>query len=371
MKLLRAIMITKPAYTKFKEIRVQGRYVTNAHIIPLLEEKKEGFEVETIGYSVRKRPIHSITLGSGPLKILMWSQMHGNESTTTKSVLDLLNFLSANEKYSQHIRKQCTLRIIPILNPDGAAAYTRVNANQVDLNRDAKTRSQPESTILRGEYDSFSPDFCFNLHDQRTIYNVGSTPKPATLSFLAPAHNVERSISETRRTAMQLIVAMNEILETLIPGQIGRYDDTFNDNCVGDTFQLLNTPTILFEAGHFHEDYRREQTREYLFHALVHVLKTIAENKIESYNGNAYFEIPENQKDFFDILVHNVPEENSNKRKDIGILFTEVLANGKIDFEPRVVQAGNLEGCFGHQTYDFLNTADLKELEKQNFRELL
>lgn len=364
-------MISTQAYTRFKENRVQGRYVANEHIIPFLEEKKREFDVKTIGHSVRKQPIYSITLGNGPLKILMWSQMHGNESTTTKSVLDLINFLSSDGRTSVHILERCTLRIIPILNPDGAEAYTRVNANQVDLNRDAKNRSQPESNVLRAEYDNFAPDFCFNLHDQRTIYNVGSTAKPATLSFLAPAYNVERSISETRQTAMQLIVAMNEILQTFIPGQVGRYDDTFNDNCVGDMFQLLNTPTILFEAGHFQEDYAREGTREYLFHALVHVLNVIAENTIDNYDDKVYFEIPENQKNFFDILVRNVPEENSTKRKDIGILFTEVLTNGKIDFEPKVVQVENIEGYFGHTTYDFLKTADLKELEKQNLRVLL
>lgn len=364
-------MMTKQEYAKFKENKIQGRYVTNGHIIPLLTQKNKEFEVEIIGHSVDERPIHSVTMGDGPLKVLMWSQMHGNESTTTKAVLDLINFLGADTAYSKLIHERCTLRIIPILNPDGAEAYTRVNANQIDLNRDAKDRSQPESNVLRTEYDNFAPDFCFNLHDQRTIYNVGSTAKPATLSFLAPAHNVERSISATRRTAMRLIVAMNDLLETMIPGQIGRYDDTFNDNCVGDMFQLLHTPTILFEAGHFHEDYSRERTREYLFHALVQVLGIIAENRVEDHDDTRYFEIPENQKNFFDILVQNVPEGNTTERKDIGILFSEVLANGKINFEPKVVQTGNLKGCFGHKTYDFLNASDLKELEKQSFSKLL
>ena len=48
-----------------------------------------------------------------------------------------------------HILKACTLYIIPILNPDGAKAYTRLNANEVDLNRDAQDLSQPESKVLR------------------------------------------------------------------------------------------------------------------------------------------------------------------------------------------------------------------------------
>jgi len=108
----------------------------------------------------------------------MWSQMHGNESTTTKAVIDLLNYLKHDSVNALEIANQCTLKIIPILNPDGARDYTRVNANQIDLNRDAQDLTQPESRILKEEYDYFRPDFCFNLHDQRTIFNVGKTNKP-------------------------------------------------------------------------------------------------------------------------------------------------------------------------------------------------
>ena len=68
----------------------------------------------------------------------MWSQMHGNESTTTKALFDVFNTLISNNPIIKHILNACTLYIIPILNPDGAEAYTRVNANAVDLNRDAQ-----------------------------------------------------------------------------------------------------------------------------------------------------------------------------------------------------------------------------------------
>jgi hypothetical protein len=39
-----------------------------------------------------------------------------------------------------------------------------------------------------------------------------------------------------------------------IPGQVSRFDDGFNINCIGDKFQS-HVPTILFEAGHFQDDY--------------------------------------------------------------------------------------------------------------------
>ena len=249
-------------YEDIREKTVKGRYVTMEILKDFLVKTSSKFSVEPVGYSVLKNEIQVITLGYGPTKVLMWSQMHGNESTTTKGVLDLINFLMEKSDASKSILKECIIKIIPILNPDGALAYTRVNANGVDLNRDAQNLDQPESRVLRSVYEGFGPDYCFNLHDQRTIFNVGDGPKPATISFLAPTHDEERSISVSRGKSMKLVVAMEQELQKLIPGQIGRFDDVFNANCVGDAFQMLDTPTILIEAGHAPGDYQREKTRE-------------------------------------------------------------------------------------------------------------
>lgn len=363
--------ISKDEYTRLKEDQVQGRYVVNEQIISFLADKSPLFKVETIVQSVENRPIKCVTVGTGERKILMWSQMHGNESTTTKAVLDFMNLLDLKEDFTNEILANCTLKIIPILNPDGAYAYTRVNANQVDLNRDAQHLSQPESTILRAVYDDFNPDFCFNLHDQRTIFNVGTTSKPATVSFLAPAFDVDRNISNTRLIAMQLIAAMNETLQGLIPGQIGRYDDGFNANCVGDCFQMLNTPTVLFEAGHSYEDYDREKTREYIYYALVKAVETISSDTVANYKQETYLNIPENGKLFFDILIKNVPITNSSEKKDVGVLYNEVLQDGKISFIPKITQDGNLDGFYGHENYDCRRQDDSAYLKKGPLRQLL
>ncbi|MFK7811289.1 MAG: M14 metallopeptidase family protein [Maribacter sp.] len=363
--------VNQSNYLDIKAQTVKGRYVVNSQIIKFLDDLKLNAVVETVGYSVLQRPIKSITLGSGKHKVLMWSQMHGNESTTTKAVLDLLRFFESNDSLSSKLLETCTLKIIPILNPDGAEAYTRVNANAIDLNRDALDRSQPESVVLRVVYEDFKPHFCFNLHDQRTIFNVGETSKPATVSFLAPSHDAERTISETRKISMQLIAAMNQKLQKIIPGQIGRYDDGFNPNCVGDTFQMLNTPTILFEAGHYHEDYEREKTREYIYYALQAALTCIGENDIYSYSEKDYFKIPENNKLFFDIKIKNAQLIHASYTKDVGILLAEVLKGEQIFFEPRIEKVGCLEWYFGHQTFDCAIETDFIALKNQKFWNLL
>ena len=89
------------------------------------------------------------------------------------------------------------------------------------------------------------------MHGQRTIFSAGNTNNSAVLSFLSPSEDEARSITKTRQKAMELIQVMNQTLKPYLPHQIGRYDDGYNINCVGDYFQSHNTPTVLFEACHF------------------------------------------------------------------------------------------------------------------------
>lgn len=355
-------------YTDFKVSNIQGRYVTNAHIIDFLTGLPRTFRLKNLGASVQENPIYGLTLGNGPTRILMWSQMHGNESTTTKAVLDLIQYLKMELGTSKQILQQFTLHIIPILNPDGAKAYTRVNANEIDLNRDAQDLTQPESKVLKSVYEDFEPDFCFNLHDQRTIFNVGKTKKPATVSFLAPAFDEHRSLSISRTVSMRLIAAMNKKLQEEIPGQVGRYDDSFNANCVGDAFQMLQTPTLLFEAGHFPGDYEREVTRMYIYTALMTALLSIQKEQLNEFTVNDYLAIPENRKMYCDIRILNahVLDPSLNTGAEIALLFHEKLEGEHIVFIPKIETAlASPKASFGHETKDAAKLEDRLWLEKR------
>ncbi len=334
----------------YKEASLFGRYITLNHIEPLLEK----CDVEVIGNSVLGKPIYKIQAGRGKIKILMWSQMHGNEGTTTKALFDFINLLQSGSDLAKRLLNEFTFCMLPMLNPDGAKLYTRENANGIDLNRDAQHLSQPESIVLRKTFEEFNPDYCYNLHDQRTIYGVGQSNHPATVSFLAPAYNDARDINEVRTRAMNAIVAMNEVLQQFIPSQVGRFDDSFNLNCVGDTFQYLNVPTILFEAGHFQKDYDREITRKFIFIALVSGLQYFYENDIVANKIDDYVKIPQNKVVFYDFVYKNVKINYDGIEKNINFAsqFKEVLNNGKITFEAEIAQVDGLENYFGHVEID-------------------
>lgn len=316
--------------------KLKGRYVTNKHILPFLESLPQKFNLKIEGKSVLGKNIYSVKVGTGTTKIYIWSQMHGNESTTTKAIIDFLAFLNSNTDEAIQILEYFTLYIIPILNPDGAENYTRVNANQVDLNRDAVDLSQPESKILRKCFDEFEPDFAFNMHDQRTLFAAGNQNKSATISFLAPSYNKETEINEVRTIAMQIISEIYTEVSKYIPNQIGRFDDAFNLNCIGDCFTSLGVPTILFEAGHFQNDYTREETRKIVFVALLKSIFSIKDQTYSTQDIKNYFNIPENQKLINDILLKdiNVKEGEIVKKINLGIQYKEVLKTNEISFIP-------------------------------------
>ena len=341
-------------FLNFKEQSVQGRYLTLEAILPILKKHNTNNQVKHVGNSVQERPIYTYQIGTGKTKIFLWSQMHGNESTTTKALLDFINLLNSETELAKMLLESFTFLAIPILNPDGAYLYTRENANKVDLNRDAQDLTQPESLVLRGVFEVFQPDYCFNLHDQRTIFGVADSGKPATVSFLAPSYNEERDINATRLDAIRVINNINSVLQNYIPGQVGRFDDSFNINCIGDTFQSLGVPTILFEAGHFPDDYLREETRKYIFISLLVSFTTLSENDIVDNEISQYLNIPQNNKCFYDFIYKNVKIIDNSEEKIINFAaqYTEVVQNGQLKFVATIAKIDDLQNFKGHLEYD-------------------
>ena len=341
-------------FNQYKETSLQGRYITLDSIAPLLNKFNTNNQVAIIGNSVLNNPIYRYQIGNGKIKMLFWSQMHGNESTTTKALFDLFNLLNSDSELAYNLLSAFTFCFIPMLNPDGAQLYTRENANKVDLNRDSQNLSQPESSVLREAFENFQPDYCFNLHDQRTIFGVGSTGKPATLSFLAPAYNEACEINESRLKAINLIAGINTVLQQYIPGQVGRFDDSFNINCIGDTLQSLGVPTVLFEAGHFANDYHREEARKYVFIALLSSLQIVTENDIVINKIDNYLIIPQNKVVFYDFIYKNIKINYDGVEiiTNFAAQYKEELIGNKICFSAYIVKIGELDDYFGHIEYN-------------------
>lgn len=340
--------------TEYLESSLNGKYIHLETILPLLKSFESVFEISEIGKSVQQRSIYQVEIGTGKTKILIWSQMHGNEPTTTKGLFDFFNFLASNSVESIRIKSQYTLLCVPMLNPDGAFAYTRENANAVDLNRDAFSATQPEMELLKALYEDFRPDYCYNLHDQRTVFGTTGLNLPATISFLAPAFNEKRDYNVVRLKAISIINRMNDALSQYIPNQIGRFDDSYNVNCTGDYFTTQNTPTILFEAGHYPNDYKREESRKYIFISLLSSFFDNYENVVVDNELQKYLRIPQNNKCFFDFIYKNVKIIDNSVEKIINFAaqYQEILVDDEIHFEAIISKISDLENYSGHVEYD-------------------
>jgi len=338
----------KKLFQNNKELSLIGKWIHCENIKPLLLLHDKSYQINQIGKSFLNKPIYHIILGNGPIKILIWTQMHGNEATATKVVFDLLNvFKNPNSPQKvKAILKFCTIKIIPILNPDGALAYTRVNAQQIDLNRDATTLMAPESKLLRHTLNEFQPDFCFNLHDQRNIYSVAQTKEPASISFLSPATEPSRKLTAERLKSMAIISSMFQAVKSDIPKNVSRYNDEFYPNATGDNFQKDGFCTILIEAGHFKDDYNREKVRYYYFKSLLTGLLSISTNTFATID--TYNDIPENDTNYLDIIINNVLLDSKNV--SIGILYIEELKDNQLIRIPTIEKIGDLS-TYGANTF--------------------
>lgn len=337
---------------QYKQTAVQGRYVT----LEMINSAIEALDVqgEILGYSVENRPISVYYFGNGPQRVAIWSQMHGNESTCTKALLDLMAFLQSNEAAAMQILQNYRIAIIPMLNPDGAQVYTRVNANEKDINRDFVAFEQPESRILEAFMQKFQPHWGYNMHDQRSIFGVGDTGQPASISFLTPSFDASCAFNSLRIQAAERITAMNDVLQNYIPACVGRFDDAFNPNCVGDHYTANGVAVILFEAGHTPGDYARELTRKWVFIAMlsswIEPIKEVDDIQII----NNYLIIPQNSICFLDILYKNVAinYENTLKLTNFASHFRESVVEGQFVLEAILQEWPKDQLCFAHHTID-------------------
>jgi hypothetical protein len=314
-------------YDNFKEERLSHRRFTPSELEELIKElgEDERFTVNKAGESVEGRPIYLVKVGNGAKKVLLWSQMHGDEATATAAIIDLFNFFQSEgdlfDSLRQNILQNTTLYFLPMLNPDGAARYQRRNALGIDLNRDAQRLASPESQLLKNIRDSLQADWGFNLHDQNPRYAAGPKGPAATIALLAPPVDDVGTIDNVRRPAMQMVVKLNEVLQPFIPRGVAKWNDDFEPRAFGENMQRWGTSTILIESGGYPGDPEKQEIRKLNFVALLAAFQSIATGSWQQESIIDYDKIPENARFFYDLVVRNAQLEIAGHQytADVGI----------------------------------------------------
>jgi len=339
-------------------------------LVNRIEELKKNklFQVSVATKSTEGRDIYLIKCGTGEAKVMLWSQMHGDEPTATMALADIFNFLENKkntikskinlilENLREELLKKCTFYFVPMLNPDGAEAWTRYTTLGIDMNRDALALQTPEGQLLKRLIFDLKPDFGFNLHDKNRRYSAGQSGNLATMSFLATAYNEAEDINPTRKRAMQIIAGMNQAVQTYIPNAVGRWVSDFEPRAFGDNIQKWGTTLILIESGGYKNDPEKQYIRKLNFVSLLTGLQMITSKSYKKQTVKEYEQLPINSKAIYDLIVRNVTIKKGEIifKADIAINRDERPVTGKDYFtNSSVIEGiGDMSVFFGTDEID-------------------
>ena len=317
--------------------------------------KKLGLKVEEVGRSGANREIYQVEFGQGPLKIFMWSQMHGDEPTATSALIDMFTFLQNNRSlpWVKQIENSMTIRAVPMLNPDGEELYQRRNLQSIDINRDAIALQTPEGQLLKRLRDTWNPAIGFNLHNQQSLTTVGRSNKQATISLLVVYGDAAKTPSDGLSRNERVAAAIVEALQKFVPDNIARYDDDYTATAFGDNFTAWGTPVILIETGAL-----VGKDEMYLvrlnFVAFLTALKVISDGSEKNQDPKAYLGLKENGSGgVYHIIFRGanvfIPDEKQSYRSDIGINIDRRRASFPA---PNIIrEIGDLSGMSGLEEY--------------------
>lgn len=316
---------------------------------------KENINFSEPEFSFEGRKIFVMTYGTGETKILIFSQMHGNEPVSTEALMDFLNFLETDKNWS----KKVTLIIIPLLNPDGNEKFDRRNAQGIDINRDAMTLISPEARILMKIHERFSPDFALNLHDMEPHYTSKPENLQTVLAVLAPECDEKGSLNTARKRAVKVISGIITAIKPLIPNRLAKYTDKFTPEAFGDTFMQKGTASILLETGSIFNDKERIFARKVVFLSIVKAVDLIALKGYLHSPIGTYLKLPDNEKNnAFDLKIEklSVKSNRGDYQLDIGIRRVKKTLNDE-DFadefsDYRIVNIGDLRRFGAIKSFD-------------------
>lgn len=289
-----------------------------------MESASADWTRELLGTSEEGRPLWAFTLGDGPISRLAWAQMHGNEPTATRALLHIMS-------ETKRLPNGESWTFFPLVNPDGADRFTRVNAQGVDINRDAEERTSREAKVLWDWIQHHQPKVAYNLHDQRSWFGLPNSNRPATFSVLAARANPEGMTTPAFLAAQGAAGDLAHIFHDLSHLPTTTFDNSFYPGAFGENVQASGIPVVLVETGSHFSGYNRTQQVAWLAEGLLRHW-TFPQDRVAGYQS-----LEQAQPGHFDVVLTSADPLDptdwafiaSERMEDgMSVLFWELVAVG-------------------------------------------
>jgi hypothetical protein len=338
-------------YDTFRENRLTKRRFSAALWQELIIEWSSHFAIRKLGKTEEGRPIHEVKWGEGPIQVIAWSQMHGDEATATMALADIFSLLSSSSDFSRELKQKLhqniTLRIIPRLNADGAERWQRETALGIDMNRDATKQNSIEARILSAWADEIKPDFAFNLHDQNRLYSVGNSPNQTHIAFLATTGDDAGTWTPSRLRAGQICQRMLHQIQPIIPGKMAKWTDEFESRAFGDTFSYRGYGLVLLESGGAGWDLEKQSLRKLNACLLLDAFCSIADGSYATESIAEYEALPTNERAIVDIKITDAPLSATVRADVLFNLVETPMTDGNIHYSWVVENIGDMSPFYG------------------------
>lgn len=172
----------------------------NNEILNIKNRNYNIVSIDKIGVSIKNKPILSLKLGHGCIKIFINGAHHAREAITTILILDQIKYIidlykenmSINDICVSNLLNKITFIFVPLVNPDGADLVLsgneyykswKANSRGVDLNRNYPTKNPDTDTVLIPGFKGYSGISSF------------SEPETKALKYLTEKYLFDGSIS--------------------------------------------------------------------------------------------------------------------------------------------------------------------------------
>jgi len=225
-----------------------------------LENRSKGtMQLEVVGQSNEGRDLYLAKVGTGPKKVMIVTQQHGDEVHGTEAALHFLKAISGS-KYAD-LREKVTVLVLPKINPDGSDRIQRQNHDPgcvdpnclegvgYDMNRfhDPATplseNPVPEAVAMRKAHAKYQPDVVLDYHNQFSY--VSDDGDMITMSMMWPlSEGVDPEVVDDSKRATAIIA---DAVSAYGHAEVSKFPGGTAPGIARNAYGLLGSATVLIE----------------------------------------------------------------------------------------------------------------------------